>query len=166
MPTTRDPLPYPKYENDATYCGFGPEEQRSFSKPTHLAQNDDPWNRLNATATLSSARRDVCYFDPKAPRDSLDFNLKSLYNHQQDLLRPKNETVFQRETFTEDHGRILKNRVKEEAPPGERTLSALVQWVSPRKETIDSVDGAIVSHHSAATNRGYSRKQDGGFYSI
>ncbi|XP_078500347.1 cilia- and flagella-associated protein 276 isoform X2 [Lissotriton helveticus] len=115
----------------------------SYSTPTHLAQNEDPWNRLNATATLSSARKDVCYFDPKAPRDSLDLNLKSMYNHQKDLLLPKNETVFQRETFTEDPGRILKNRVKEGPPPGECKLSALVQWVSPRKETIDSVDGAI-----------------------
>ncbi|XP_069489636.1 cilia- and flagella-associated protein 276 [Ambystoma mexicanum] len=166
MPTTRDPFPYPKYENDTSYCGWGPVEQGgSYSKPTHLAQNEDPWNRLHATPTLSSARRDVCYFDPIAPHDSLDFNLKTMYNHQSDLLQTKNEAIFQRETFTEDHGRILKNRVKEALPSAELKMS-LKQWVSPRKQTIDSVHGAIVGHHSAATNRGYSRKQDGGFYSI
>ena len=34
----------------------------------------------------------------------------------------------------------------------------------PKKESIHSVKGAIDSHHSAATNAGYSRKHDGGFY--
>ena len=34
-------------------------------EPTHLAQKKDPWNRLNSTATLASARREIYHHDPK-----------------------------------------------------------------------------------------------------
>ncbi|XP_075470135.1 cilia- and flagella-associated protein 276 isoform X2 [Ascaphus truei] len=100
----------------------------------------------------------------EAPSDSLDFNLKSLYDQHDSLMSDRNETLYQKETFTEDHGRILKNRVKE--PPPKMEKSGVRQWASPQKLTVYSIDGAIVSHHTAATNRGYSRKQDGGYYSI
>ncbi|XP_015197632.2 cilia- and flagella-associated protein 276 isoform X2 [Lepisosteus oculatus] len=105
MPRSRDPFPYPKYENDDTFIGKPKNCQKvPYSKPTHLAQNEDPWNRLNARATLSSARREVLYFDPEVPQDRLDFQLKSLYDHHEEFLKDKNETLYQRETFTEDHG--------------------------------------------------------------
>nr|XP_033774670.1 protein C1orf194 homolog [Geotrypetes seraphini] len=167
MPPTRDPFPYPRYENDVTFSGEAPCLQRApYSKPTHLSQDEDPWSRLNATATLSSARREVYYFDPEAPNDNLDFNLKGLYNHQTDLLKNKNEVIFQKETFHKDHGRILKNRVKEIPPSSEHRKYMVREWMSPRKENIHCIEGAIESHHTATTNRGYSRKDDGGFYSI
>ncbi|XP_029428988.1 uncharacterized protein C1orf194 homolog isoform X1 [Rhinatrema bivittatum] len=166
MPPTRDPFPYPRYENDVTFTGKAPITQRAaYSKPTHLSQQEDPWHRLNATATLSSTRREVFYFDPQAPNDNLDFSLKGLYNHHEDVLKNKNEIIFQKETFREDHGRILKNRVKER-PPSDRPKYLVREWVNPRKENIHCIEGAIESHHTAATNRGYSRKDDGGFYSI
>ena len=34
------------------------------------------------------------------------------------------------------------------------------------REDSNNHDGAIPSHHNAATNRGYSRKHDGGIFSI
>lgn len=40
----------------------------------------------------------------KAPKDSLDFHLKSTYDHHQEFLSSKNQTLYQRETFTDDHG--------------------------------------------------------------
>ncbi|XP_069046377.1 cilia- and flagella-associated protein 276 isoform X1 [Lepisosteus oculatus] len=166
MPRSRDPFPYPKYENDDTFIGKPKNCQKvPYSKPTHLAQNEDPWNRLNARATLSSARREVLYFDPEVPQDRLDFQLKSLYDHHEEFLKDKNETLYQRETFTEDHGRILKNRVKEKPPQPELQKLPIKFWVSPQKASIYSIEGTIESHHNASTNRGYSRKQDGGFYS-
>ncbi|XP_028652032.1 cilia- and flagella-associated protein 276 [Erpetoichthys calabaricus] len=165
MPSTRDPFPFPKYENDDSFMGRAKREKVSeFSKPTHLAQQEDPWNRLNTTATLSSSRREVYHFDPEAPRDNLDFVLKTTYNHHEELLRDKNQTVIQKETVTEDHGRILKNRVKEVPSPTEAEKYATRLWVSPAKQSIHNIGGAIESHHSASTNRGYSRKHDGGFY--
>ncbi|KAM9184706.1 LOW QUALITY PROTEIN: cilia- and flagella-associated protein 276 [Mergus octosetaceus] len=38
-------------------------------------------------------------------------------------------------------------------------------WVSPKKESVHSIRGGIECPHSAATNSGYSRKADGGFFS-
>ncbi|XP_066559540.1 cilia- and flagella-associated protein 276 [Amia ocellicauda] len=166
MPRSRDPFPSPRYENDDTFLGDSKRCQISrYSKPTHLAQNDDPWSRLSAGATLSSSRREVLHFDPEAPEDSLDFNLKSTYNHHQEFLKPKNETLYQRETFTEDNGRILKNRVKEDPPQNDLRKNPNRVWVSAEKASIYSIEGTIESHHNASTNRGYSRKHDGGFYS-
>ncbi|KAG8451372.1 hypothetical protein GDO86_003542 [Hymenochirus boettgeri] len=164
MLRSRDPYPFPQYENDDTFQG----KQRQYPntpKHHHLSQNEDPWNRLNATATLSSERRAVHYYDPDAPCDSLDFTLKSLYNHHDSLFKDSNETLYQRETFTEDHGRILKNRVKE-TPVSQEKKTQIKQWASPQRVSVHSYSGAIVSHHAAETNQGYSRKQDGGYYSI
>ncbi|MGH0188925.1 UNVERIFIED_CONTAM: hypothetical protein FKN15_032125 [Acipenser sinensis] len=117
MPPTRDPYPYPKYENDDVYLGR--ERSRSkkgyaftvtfqkvpHPKPTHMAQQEDPWNRLNARATLASARREIFHFDHEAPRDSLDFHLKTTYNQHEEFLRDKNETLYQKETISDDHGK-------------------------------------------------------------
>ncbi|XP_072280344.1 cilia- and flagella-associated protein 276 [Pyxicephalus adspersus] len=164
MPLTRDPFPYPRYENDNSFQG---KETQSlhYHKSFHATRGEDPWDRLNATPTLSSARRSAYYNDPESPADSLDFNLKSMYNHHDSLLKNRNETLFQLETFTDNHGRILKNRVKE-LPTSQEEKTRFRQWVSPQKISVYSVDGAITGHHSAATNRGYSRKQDGGYYSF
>lgn len=162
MPPTRDPFPYPRYENDTSFQG---KETQSYQKTFNLTSREDPWNRLNATPTLSSARRSAYYNDPESPADSLDFNLKSMYNHHEGLLKNRNETLFQVETFTDNHGRILKNRVKELSTSQEEK-TGFRHSASPQKISVHSIDGAITSHHSAATNPGYSRKQDGGYYSI
>lgn len=45
----------------------------------------------------------------KAPKDSLDFHLKSTYDHHQEFLSSKNQTLYQRETFTDDHGWVWWN---------------------------------------------------------
>ncbi|MGH0188275.1 UNVERIFIED_CONTAM: hypothetical protein FKN15_028725 [Acipenser sinensis] len=168
MPPTRDPYPNPKYENDDVYLGR--ERSRSkkvpHPKPTHMAQQEDPWNRLNARATLASARREIFHFDHEAPRDSLDFHLKTTYNQHEEFLRDKNETLYQKETISDDHGRILKNRVKEPPGPPELQRTPIRVWTNPQKESIHSIHGAVESHHNASTNRGYSRKHDGGFYSV
>ncbi|XP_076131896.1 cilia- and flagella-associated protein 276 isoform X2 [Alosa pseudoharengus] len=141
------------------------QQKHPFETPIHVAQNESPWSRLNDTATLASVRRNVCYYDKEAPRDSLDFHLKSTYDHHQEFLGNKNETLFQRETYSDDHGRILKNRQKTEAPQCGFEKREIRLWVNPQKASIYSIQGTIESHHNASTNRGYSRKHDGGFYS-
>ncbi|XP_010891660.2 protein C1orf194 homolog isoform X1 [Esox lucius] len=179
MGGTRDPFPFPKPENDYTLSGRKQCQKQTFDKPTHLAQNEKPWSRLNDLATLASIRRNVLYHDPqkikviptilyalptKAPNDSLDFHLKSTYDHHKEFLRSKNETLYQMETVTDDHGRTLKNRGQNEATVCEKDPSVKV-WMSSQKSSIYSIEGTIESHHNASTNRGYSRKHDGGFYS-
>ncbi|XP_033102580.1 uncharacterized protein C1orf194 homolog [Anneissia japonica] len=164
--SNRNPYPFPQIQNDEDFVGTNKVQKKPYGDPTHIAQRKDPWNRLNSTPTLASARREVYHHDPKAPQDSLDFILKAHYDHHGQFLSNRTETLHQSETFTEDHGRILKNRVVEEEKnfdpmsPPLRTIEIL----NPKRESLHSVEGAIESHHSAQTNNGYSRKHDGGFY--
>ncbi|XP_002741965.1 protein CFAP276-like [Saccoglossus kowalevskii] len=165
--STRDPYPFPKLQSDENFVGPRNTQQVGNDQPTHIAQREDPWNRLNSKCTLSSSRREVYHYDPKAPKDSLDFVLKTKYDHHDSFLATKPETLIQPETVGESHGRVLKNRSKDErksfdpADPSGYTNQVVVD---PKRETIDCFKGAIDSHHSAATNPGYSRKHDGGFY--
>ena len=163
----RDPYPFPRLENDTNFVGRRSSKERSGDGvPTLSTSSDnDQWTRLNATRTLSSARQEVAIHDPQAPRDSLDFVLKCQYNHSDEFMQSKAETLMQPETVGEDHGRVLKNRPSPVKPVTLEDLP-LVDQSPSRKTTIHSSKGlAIESHHSEATNRGYSRKHDGGFYS-
>ncbi|XP_067387686.1 cilia- and flagella-associated protein 276 [Emydura macquarii macquarii] len=171
MPPTRDPFPYPRYENEDTFSGRARLAQTGpYTEPTHLAQQRDPWNRLHKTPTLSSTRKEVWYSEPEVPRDSLDFKMTSVYNHHEELLRDKNQIVIHKETLFDDHG-MLKGLepVKEPEPPPVECHTArglsVRRWVSPMKESIHSIEGAIECPHTAATNSGYSRKENGSFFS-
>uniref|UniRef100_A0A667ZU11 Uncharacterized protein n=1 Tax=Myripristis murdjan TaxID=586833 RepID=A0A667ZU11_9TELE len=115
-----------------------------YDKPTHLVQSEEPWSRLHDRAT-------------SAPRDSLDFCLKSVYNHHEEFLQTKSQTLYQRETVSAGHR-------WQEAPQNELERD-IRMWVSPQRCSIYSIEGAIESHHNASTNRGYSRKHDGSFFS-
>ena len=76
---------------------------KPYSDPSHLAQKADPWYRLSNTCTLASVRKEAAYEDPEAPQDSLDFVLKTEYNHHKEFLKDKNETVLQKETLGKPH---------------------------------------------------------------
>lgn len=166
--SNRDPYPYPRLENDANFVKVSPDKNASQNSPDILKldpKQANPWSRLNDTPTLASTRRHVYYYDPQAPNDSLDLVLKCQYNHSEEIMKSKAETLVQPETINLPHGRILKNRP---IIPKPITLEEkeLVTYSEPRKTTVNSAKGlAIESHHSEATNRGYSRKDDGGFYS-
>lgn len=158
----RDPYPSPQLENDTNFVGRSPERNSPARQP---GSGSDQWTRLNATKTLSSARQEVVSHDPQAPRDSLDFVLKCQYNHSDEFMCSKAETLVQPETVGQKHGRVLKNRP---LPCKPVTLDDLqvIEHSPAKKTTIHLNKGlAIESHHSEATNRGYSRKHDGGFYS-
>ncbi|KAG9270748.1 hypothetical protein AMEX_G15732 [Astyanax mexicanus] len=153
MPGNRDPYQFPRYENDLNFTGIKESQKPPFKKPTHLAQNDEPWSRLNDTATFSSMRRSVLHHDEFAPKDSLDLHLRSVYDNHADLLLNKNQTVLQRETLMDRRGKHNESDEPEKEP--------LRVWVNPQKASIFSIEGSIESPHKAATNRGYSRKHDG-----
>ncbi|CAD5112895.1 DgyrCDS2103 [Dimorphilus gyrociliatus] len=164
MTSLRNPYPYPSYENDNDFAGLRSYKKEAYTQPTHLDQKQDPWNRLNCSGTLSSTRREVYNYDPKAPRDSLDFVLKADYDHHREWLKGKNETLFQPETLGQQNGRVLKNRVVEQ-PPAALDLNHPLKSASAEfKESPNSIKCAIEGHHSQATKRGYNRKPDGGFY--
>ena len=165
MASTRDPYPYPRLENDTNFVKVSPQKEATTQDGGNLRAGENPWNRLYDTPTLTSHRRHVYYYDPQAPHDSLDFVLKCQYNHSEEIMKSKAETLKQPESIDLPHGRILKNRP---VIPKPLTLEEqdLVEFSEPRKTTVNSAKGlAIESHHSEATNRGYSRKHDGGFYS-
>ncbi|TRY60085.1 hypothetical protein DNTS_011999 [Danionella cerebrum] len=157
MPQERDPYPFPRYENDFTYTGKRDIQKPSYEKPTHLAQNDEPWSRLHYTTTETSSRRSVLHNDVRAPKDSLDIHLKSSYDHHLGLFQNKSKTV------------ALDNGTHSNKAPVDSVCEAedkgLKVWVDTQKASIYSIKGTIESHHTASTNRGYSRKHDGGFYS-
>ncbi|XP_039389596.1 protein C1orf194 homolog isoform X2 [Mauremys reevesii] len=124
MPPTRDPFPYPRYENEDTFRGQArPGQTGPYTEPTHLAQQRDPWNRLHRTPTLSSTRKEVWYTELEVPRDSLDFKLTSLYNHHEEQLRDKSEIVIHKETLLDDHG-VSPHSCHQQwiLPQGERQL--------------------------------------------
>ena len=164
--SARDPFPHPRLENDDHFVdnSKSPSNKTSPSSLKLTPGDKDPWSRLNDTQTLTSQRRNVYYYDPKTPNDKLDFVLKCQYNHSEEFLKSTAETLVQAETLGLPHGRVLKNRP---VIPKPLTLEdkELVSYSEPRKTTVNSAKGlAIEGHHSEATNRGFSRKTDGGFY--
>ncbi|KAM3872302.1 protein CFAP276-like [Diretmus argenteus] len=115
-----------------------------------------PFPRLENDSSFTGAKQQ------QAPNDSLDFSLKSIYDHSKDFLLGKRQTLYQRESVSEDHGRILKNHENVSENELEKDI---IMWVSSQRSSIYSIQGTIESHHNASANRGYSRKDDGGFYS-
>lgn len=160
----RDPYPFPRLQNDSDFCGQQGKQVKEKGTLMQEGQEGTPWDRLNKTATLASSRREVFHYDPQAPNDSLDFVIKSTYDHHQEFLHSKAETLVQPETANLPHGRVLKNRPPPEAPEIDLYKLPLMKSTSVQQQSIHSINGAIESHHSAATNGGYSRKHDGGFY--
>jgi len=162
--STRNPYPFPRLQNDDNFVGSRSTQKQPYTLPAHMAQKEDPWNRLNGTCTLTSSRREVYHLDPQAPRDSLDFVLKSEYDHHKEFLKAKNETLCQPETIGQDHGRVLKNRIVEVPPPQNPLNHPVRISESTKKDSIHSNKNAIEGHHTQTTNRGYNRKPDGGFF--
>uniref|UniRef100_G3T233 Cilia and flagella associated protein 276 n=1 Tax=Loxodonta africana TaxID=9785 RepID=G3T233_LOXAF len=142
-------------------------QKSQYKNPTHLAQQQEPWSRLSSTPTITSMRRDAYFFDPKVPKDDLDFRLAALYNHHTGAFKNKNEILVHQETIQDTHG-IVKMPEEFLPPPPPLPITSLANirhWINPKKESIHSIQGSIVSPHTAATNGGYSRKNDGGFFS-
>lgn len=169
------------------------EQSFQYEQPTHLAQQEDPWNRLHAAATVASANKGIYLYNPKAPKDSLDIHLNAVYDHSNAFLKQKNEVILQKTTCDPQRGcwlstngqlpedvfrrKIARDRVQKDicgcAHDHTETSAIYVRarspprfWVSPTKSSIHSISGAITSQHTAATNGGYSRKIDGGFFTI
>lgn len=160
----RDPYPFPRLQNDSDFYGQQGKQVKEKKTTTNTSPEGAAWDRLNKTATLASSRREIFHHDPQAPNDSLDFVIKSTYDHHKEFLSSKAETLVQHETVGLPHGRILKNRPPPEEPEIDLYKLPMMKSTSVQRQSIHSITGAIESHHSAATNGGYSRKHDGGFY--
>ncbi|KAL7398736.1 hypothetical protein ABVT39_014389 [Epinephelus coioides] len=134
--SSRDPFPSKKFENDFSLSGFRLQQRKTYDKPTHLAQTEEPWSRLHDTATLSSSRRSVMHYEHQAPNDSLDFHLKSVYDHHKDFFLGKNQILYQKETVTEDHRK--EENSKQDMLEKEQETDIRV-WVDPQRRSIYSI---------------------------
>ncbi|XP_059189700.1 cilia- and flagella-associated protein 276 [Centropristis striata] len=108
--------------------------QRTFDKPTHLAQTEEPWSRLHDAATLASSLRSVTHEKRQCQvtNDSLDFHLKSVYDHHKDFFWHKNQVLYQRETVSDQH-RKQENILEQEQESDIRV------WVDPQRRSIYSI---------------------------
>jgi len=70
-------------------------------------QTMDPWFRINRWHTLSSYRHEACRNEPTAPRDGLDFEMSSEYDHFRDLFRSKAEVLLQKDTLERQHESVV-----------------------------------------------------------
>ncbi|XP_004416313.1 PREDICTED: uncharacterized protein LOC101368996 [Odobenus rosmarus divergens] len=165
-----DIAPGPQSEiHPHTHQAHGTKMKLPCKNPAYLAQQQEPWSRLSSTPMITSMRRDVYFFDPEIPKDDLDFCLAALYNHHTGTFKNKSEILLHQETTQDTHG-IIKTQFPGELlppplPPSITSLANIRHWINPKKESIHSIQGSIVSPHTAATNGGYSRKNDGGFFS-
>jgi len=152
-----------KLDNDTK---FG---NKTILKDPHqsVRASPDRFLRLNRSHTLSSIRHERAYADRRVPSDSLDFTIKARYNPWQ-FGATKAETKIQRETMTEDHGRILKNRIKIIPPPFDPLNPPLYVARAPHRENPFSKEGkqAIEGYYHPITNPGYSRKPNGNFFKV
>ncbi|KAF7484853.1 Hypothetical predicted protein [Marmota monax] len=100
------------------------------------------------------------------PKDDLDFRLTTLYDHHSGAFKNKSEILLHQETIQDTHKtKCLSGECLPLPAPPPITSWTIRHWINPKKECIHSVQGSIVSPHTAATNGGYSRKNDGGFFS-
>uniref|UniRef100_A0A8C5LGY6 Cilia and flagella associated protein 276 n=1 Tax=Jaculus jaculus TaxID=51337 RepID=A0A8C5LGY6_JACJA len=156
-------------KNDDSYLGNLRESKKlQFKNSTQPSQQQDPWIRLNSTPTVASMRREIYFIDSKIPKDDLDFRLATLYNHHSGAFKNKSEILEQKETSQEIYGHKIRfpgENLHLASPSPITSLAHIRQWINPKKESIHSIQGSIVSPHTAATNGGYSRKNDGGFFS-
>ncbi|XP_075882523.1 cilia- and flagella-associated protein 276 [Nelusetta ayraudi] len=128
----RDPYPSPKFENGFTLSGFRPLPRKTYNQPTHLAQSEEPWCRLHDAATLASTLRSVTHCKSQPLRDSLDFQLKSVYDHHNDSFKTKHQMSYQKETVPE-HQREQKDVQEKEQEEDIRV------WVDPQRNSIHSI---------------------------
>jgi hypothetical protein len=159
----RDPYPFPQPQGDLQFRGK--DDSKNYKDPHKIiSRKEDQWHRLFNKKTLASSRREIFHHDKCAPNDYLDFELKSVYDHHNQFMRGNNEVMYQNETFGNPDMRQLKNRAQKsnivdprESSDGlENTTLKVIE--ARHREDSNNHDGAIPSHHNAATNRGYSRK--------
>ncbi|KAJ0064158.1 hypothetical protein NL108_001464 [Boleophthalmus pectinirostris] len=132
--SSRDPYPPSKLENDLTLSGYKPPPKRTFHKPTYLAQTEEPWSRLHNSATCSSFRRSTLFYYQQAPQDSLDFHLKTIYDHHRDFFWSKNHIFYQKDTVCDNCRHTEKQGDKETEQDQD-----IRRWVYPQRCSIYSI---------------------------
>lgn len=50
------------------------EQRKTYEKPTHIAQTEEPWSRLHDAATMASSRRSVMHSEHQVSSSHTTFN--------------------------------------------------------------------------------------------
>ncbi|KAL3064175.1 hypothetical protein OYC64_000455 [Pagothenia borchgrevinki] len=119
-----------------TTSGSSSHQRKAYDRPTHIAQTEEPWSRLYDSDTCASYRQSVMHYEPKTPKDSLDFHLRSVYDHHKDFFWGKNRMLYQKETVSEDQrkqGNSKKDMLEKEQGDEIRV------WVDPQRRSIYSI---------------------------
>ncbi|XP_014240051.1 uncharacterized protein C1orf194 homolog [Cimex lectularius] len=163
--------------------------EECWSSPLILEGFEYDWKQSATTSdrlyyhhTLSSIRQHKDLKQKCAPKDSLDLVLASVYDQSEDAFRDKFFVMTQPETVGLPTYRLLKNK---RLIPAQRPARDLImdEEIRSRRES-DSLlpgttwhgirQGGVTEkrnvHHiklgiASGNNRGYSRKNDGTFYS-
>ncbi|XP_044068263.1 protein C1orf194 homolog isoform X1 [Siniperca chuatsi] len=85
--------------------------------------------------TLSTLNAPL-FSQPQAPNDSLDFQLKSVYDHHKDFFWRKNQILYQKETVSEDQRK--QETLKQDMQEKEQEKNIRV-WVDPQRCSIYSI---------------------------
>ena len=152
----RDPFPFPRRQNDNDFTMKSDQDLKNSASPL----KGDPFTHLYNSKTVSSQNREWSRAICHTPQDKLDAALGADYDHHLH--------------FNKDSAEAFKNQntTQQQCPASPRkprtarmTKEDDKSYAHPEKESIDHARGlAIVGPHIYATNRGYSRKPDGGFF--
>nr|CAD7417543.1 unnamed protein product [Timema poppensis] len=124
-----------------------------------------PWERVARHHTLSSARK-IAYLERTLePKDHLDFILQAATKHNKELFPDNIDTCLQPETLGVDTWRTLRNTKVVPATTRNKSGHPLVIGGVVERRNIHSADLAIPSNHAYRSSKGYSRKENGTFYS-
>ena len=152
----RDPFPFPRRQNDNDFM-LKESPISQLPQTNSPKTKDTPSNHLYSSKTVSSQNREWSRTISHTPPDKLDAALGADYDHHLHFNKDSAEAFKHRNPSKQRAPSPSMNPAK----PDDDTKS----FSHPEKESIDHARGlAIVGPHIYATNRGYSRKPDGGFF--
>ncbi|XP_068188260.1 cilia- and flagella-associated protein 276 [Antennarius striatus] len=132
--SNRDPFSCPRPENDFTFSGFRRLQTKTNEKPTHIAQTEEPWCQLHDSATLASNRRSVMHSEHQVSNDSLDFQLKSVYDHHKDSFFTKNQMLHQKETIS--NGQVTQEKQDTLDMEQVQQEKDIRRWADPQRGSV------------------------------
>lgn len=160
---------HPFIEQEGTFTKWFPQPpaKAPSAAPAHWFEGLRPHDRMHYHQTLNSSRRFAGFRpDPrKVPRDALDLQLQSQYQHGTEVFAHAVDVVLTHETVGRQTFRRLRNT---QDLPAKRVIAiGHPLSIGGIRERIDPDNVKLMcsGHHSTQTNPGYSRQTgDGNFF--
>ncbi|XP_077948796.1 cilia- and flagella-associated protein 276 isoform X1 [Gasterosteus aculeatus] len=91
-----------------------------------------PWPARDGVTSTSIA---LFISTSQDPKDSLDFQLESVYDHHKDVFWLKDQVSYQKETFSAD----LRKETSKQDMLEKETVNDIRVWVDPQRRSIHSI---------------------------